>query len=474
MMKYNVNFWLRRRYCHLTSHFFNFSVISCTDEIRQLRYLEAANSEEEYNEENDIQSESSRGQAFFPGHPRGRGHRRDSRGRNGHFFRQRFSANHPLLHLTRQVNLESLTRRNGNQSEERQLQQERIQLFFRSLHGLSQSHDHHIGRSHGHDSRRSCNRFRRAPVQSERSHVYSGRTNNYTDRPHHDLSDRPHNQLSVRPHPDLSGRPLHDYSGRPHQNHAVRLQHGHSDRYHLTHTERVLPNNSGIAHPGHTERDNQVQRGRAHDNQSGLAHHNHDGRSHHDHSGRAYHGHARRAHNNQSWRSDNNQSWRDLNQSWRGQNNQSQRGHDNQSRRGHDNQSRRGHDNQSQRGHDNQSQRGHNDQSWRAHNIRSRRDRYHTSLRSSSIQSWMLHERERYHGPRGRNGPRDASPPGSEPEIDRSSAIRERTDYLWVQEHRRNETVELNVALEDGYSSAEESDESFDRLTCRSMLDTLY
>ena len=50
-----------------------FSVISCTDEIRQLRYLEAANSEEEYNEENDIQSESSRGQAFFPGHPRGRG-----------------------------------------------------------------------------------------------------------------------------------------------------------------------------------------------------------------------------------------------------------------------------------------------------------------------------------------------------------------------------------------------------------------
>ena len=50
-----------------------FPVISCTDEIRQLRYLEAANSEEEYNEENDIQSESSRGQAFFPGHPRGRG-----------------------------------------------------------------------------------------------------------------------------------------------------------------------------------------------------------------------------------------------------------------------------------------------------------------------------------------------------------------------------------------------------------------
>lgn len=73
MMKYNVNFWLRRRYCHLTSHFFNFSVISCTDEIRQLRYLEAANSEEEYNEENDIQSESSREQAFFPGHPRERG-----------------------------------------------------------------------------------------------------------------------------------------------------------------------------------------------------------------------------------------------------------------------------------------------------------------------------------------------------------------------------------------------------------------
>lgn len=40
-MKYDVNFWLRRRYCHLTSHFFNFSVISCTDEIRQQRYLEA-------------------------------------------------------------------------------------------------------------------------------------------------------------------------------------------------------------------------------------------------------------------------------------------------------------------------------------------------------------------------------------------------------------------------------------------------
>jgi hypothetical protein len=50
-----------------------FPVISCTDEIRQQRYLEAANAEEEYNEENGIQSESSRGQALIPGRPGGRG-----------------------------------------------------------------------------------------------------------------------------------------------------------------------------------------------------------------------------------------------------------------------------------------------------------------------------------------------------------------------------------------------------------------
>ncbi|XP_028638148.1 leucine zipper protein 4, partial [Grammomys surdaster] len=203
---------------------------SGTDEIRQIIQQEAANAEEERNMENNIQSESSSGQAVIPRHSQERGHRRGGRGRNANFFRHRYSEDHPLLHMMRQVNRHNRTRRNRNQQEERQLQPERNQFSFRRFHGRSRSHDRHISRSHGLYSRRSHSRFRRAPIHSDRSHVYSGRTDNHTDRPHHDISGRPHHDLSDRPHHDLSDRPHPDLSDRPHHDLSDRPHHDLSDR----------------------------------------------------------------------------------------------------------------------------------------------------------------------------------------------------------------------------------------------------
>ncbi|XP_041498189.1 uncharacterized protein LOC121441120 [Microtus oregoni] len=270
-------------------HFFHFPVISGADEIRFCRHLEAANTEKEYNGQNDTHRLNSRERVLIHRYLQEGGFRSGGRGRNMNFFGQRLSENQPPLHLVSQ--------HQRNQSEERHPQIERNQVSFGRFHGHSQSHVRHISRSHGHPSRRSYSHVRSTPVNSDRPH------HDRSVRPHHEYSDGHHHDHSVRPphkhsdgrHHDDSGRPHHDHSDRHYRDHSGRSHHDHSGRFHLGHTGRAHPSHSGIAHQDHAERAQLSPAGRAHPNYTGLAHHNHAGRVNHDHSGRA--------HNNRTWRS---------------------------------------------------------------------------------------------------------------------------------------------------------------------------
>nr|XP_048295157.1 histidine-rich glycoprotein-like [Myodes glareolus] len=390
------------------------------DEIRLRRYLEAANTEEEYDGENDIHRRGSRERTLIHRYLQERGFRSGDRGRNMNFFGQRLSENQPPLHLMRYDNREVQSRWTRIQSEERHPQIERNQVSFGRFHGHSLSRAHHISRSHGYPSRRSYSHFRSTPVNSDRPHHdrsvrphrehSEGRRHDHSGRHYHDHSGRHYHDHSGRPHHDHSGRHYRDHSGRPHHDHSDRPHHDHSGRFHLGHTGRAHPSHSGIAHQHHAERAQLSRTGLAHRDHRGRAHLNYTRPAPYNRAGRAYGRHVELAH----------------------------RGH----RVG-------AYPNHTGLAHHNHAGRVNHDHSGRAHNNRTWRSRSHE---------------ERYRGQRGRFE-RSETSSDSDSEMDRFSTIIDMTEYLRDQEQQRNELINLNREMvEEGYRSSAESEESSDSL----------
>ncbi|XP_052605293.1 leucine zipper protein 4 [Peromyscus californicus insignis] len=464
------------------------------DEIGLHRHLESSDTEEEYHEENDIQRPSSRERTITPMHHWGRGFRGGHRGRNGNFFGQRLSENQPSHHLMRHDNSEDRSEWNGNQSEERQLQIEGNQVSFRRVHGHSQSRGRHIIRSHGPHSRRSHSHFRRAPVYSDRSHLHHGHPDrphhDHPDRPHYDHSDRPHHVYSDRPHHDHSGRlhydhpdrpdldhpdrphhdhpdrlhhdhtdrPHRDYSGRPHHDYLGRSYHDHPDRPHHDYPDRPHHDHPERPHHDHPDRPHYDHPGRPHYDHPGRPHHDHPGRPHHDHPGRLHHDHPGRPHHDHPGRPHHDHPGRPH--------------HDHPGRPHHDHPGRPHHDHPGRPHHDHPG-RPHHDHPDRPHHDHSGElmmamegeliTTIHGDLavmkRDIVVKQKDLEESNHH-----QNLNLKLTGKSKISTLSIFSTIRETTEYLLAQEQQRNELINLNGEVKEGYSSSEESDESSDSL----------
>ncbi|XP_035293373.1 uncharacterized protein LOC103164445 [Cricetulus griseus] len=106
--------------------------------------------------------------------------------------------------------------------------------------------------------------------------------------------------------------------------------------------------------------------------------------------------------------------------------------------------------------HNNHAGRANNDHLGRLHPGHVRRAHNNRTWRSRSLEERYRGQRERFR--------RIQTSPESDPEIDRTSTIREQSEYLLDQEQHRNELINLNGGLiEEGYGS-DQSDKSSDSL----------